>query len=61
MVYLIKNGSGFMKKRVLSALIMFAIVVPILILGGLPYSLAVGLISLVAYKEMLDLKKEKKK
>jgi len=39
---------------------MFIIIIPILILGGIPYSLMVGLISLIAYKEMLDLRKEKK-
>jgi len=49
-----------MKKRIMSAIIMFIIIIPILILGGIPYSLMVGLISLIAYKEMLDLRKEKK-
>jgi len=48
-----------MKKRIVSAIIMFLIIIPILILGGIPYSLAVGLLSLVAYKEMLDLRKNK--
>ena len=46
-----------MKKRVVSAIIMLLIVIPILILGGIPYSLAVGLISLLAYKELLDIRK----
>ena len=48
-----------MKKRIISALIMFLIIIPIIVLGGVSYSLAIGLISLIAYKEMLDLRKNK--
>jgi len=48
-----------MKKRVTSAIIMFLVIIPLLILGSIPYSLGVGLISLLAYKEMLNLKKKK--
>lgn len=48
-----------MKKRIVSAIIMFLIIIPILIFGGIPYSLGVGVISLIAYKEMLDLRKNK--
>lgn len=48
-----------MKKRVVSAFIMFLIIIPILILGGIPYSLMIGLVSLIAYKEMIDLRKNK--
>lgn len=48
-----------MKKRVVSAIIMLLIVIPILILGGIPYSLAIGVISFMAYKELLDLRKDK--
>ena len=48
-----------MKKRIMSAIIMFMIILPIIVLGGIPYSLMVGLISLIAYKEMIDLRKDK--
>jgi len=48
-----------MKKRIISATVMFLIIIPILILGGIPYSLMVGLISLIAYKGMIDLRKDK--
>ncbi len=59
MIYLIKNGSDYMKKRIVSAIIMLLIVIPIIIIGGIPYSLAIGLISFIAYKELLDLRKDK--
>jgi len=49
-----------MKKRIISAIIMLMIVIPILCIGGISYSLAVGLIGCVAYKEIIVLKKDKK-
>lgn len=49
----------FMKKRVVSAIIMLIIVIPLLIIGGIPYSLGVGLIGCVAYKELIDIRKNK--
>lgn len=45
-----------MKKRIISAGIMIAILVPLMIIGGLPFKIAVGLISILAYKEFIDLK-----
>ena len=45
-----------MKKRIISAIIMLVIVIPLLIMGGFPYSLAVGLIACMAYKEIIDLR-----
>lgn len=48
-----------LKKRILSAIVLVAIVVPLLMLGGIPYSLSVGLIGCIAFKELCDLKKEK--
>lgn len=50
-----------LKKRVLSALVIFAIVIPLVIIGGIPYSLGVGLIGCIAFKEITDLKCEKDK
>lgn len=48
-----------MKKRVISAIIMFLIIIPLIIIGGIPYSLGVGLISCIAYKELIDIRKDK--
>ena len=49
-----------MKKRIISAIIMILIVIPFFVIGGIPYSLAVGLIGCVAYKELIEIRKEKK-
>ena len=49
-----------MKNRVISAIIMMLIVIPLMIVGGIPYALGIGLISCIAYKELLDLKKNNK-
>lgn len=45
-----------MKKRIISAIIMLMIVIPLIYIGGIPYSLAVGLIGFAAYKELIELK-----
>ena len=38
---------------------MILILVPLLIVGGIPYSLGVGLIGCIAYKELIDIRKDK--
>lgn len=48
-----------MKKRIISAIIMLMIVIPLIIIGGVPYSLAVGLLGCAAFKELIDLRKDK--
>lgn len=48
-----------MKKRIFSAIIMILIVVPLIIVGGIPYSLGVGLIGCIAYKELIEIRKDK--
>lgn len=48
-----------MKKRVISAIIMLMIVIPLILIGGIPYSLAVGLIGCFAFKEIIDLRRDK--
>lgn len=53
------NGRDSMKKRIISAIIMLMIVIPIIIVGGIPYSLAVGIIGCMAYKELIDLRRDK--
>ena len=46
-----------MKKRVISAAIMIAIATPLIILGKIPFALGIGLISILAYKEIMKLYK----
>ena len=48
-----------MKKRIISAIIMLMIVIPLIVIGGIPYSLAVGLIGCMGYKEIIDLRHDK--
>ena len=45
-----------MKVRIISAIVAIAIFVPIVILGGNYFSIAMGMLSVLAYKELLDLK-----
>jgi len=47
-----------MKQRVISGLCMLAIVIPLIFIGGMAFAIAVGIISLFAYKEVVDLKKD---
>ena len=49
-----------MKKRVISAIIMLLIVIPISIIGGKPFIIASLIIGLLALKEMLDIRETKK-
>lgn len=46
-----------MKKRVISAAVLLAIIIPLIIIGKIPFALAVGVIGLFAYKEIMDLNK----
>ncbi len=50
-----------MKKRVISALVMLAIVIPISIIGGIPFIIASLILGLLSLKEMLDIRETKKK
>ena len=50
-----------MKIRVISSLSMLIIVIPISIIGGIPYIIAAVIIGLLALKEMLDIRETKKK
>lgn len=45
-----------MKKRIISAIVALLIVVPLIYLGGVYFAVLAGLLSVLAYKEMLDLK-----
>ncbi len=48
-----------MKQRVISAIVAILIFVPLFLIGGIPYSVAVGLLGALAFKEILDLKENK--
>ncbi len=45
-----------MKKRIISAFIMAIICIPLLIVGGIPLRIGIGIIGILAYKEIIDLK-----
>lgn len=45
-----------MRKRIISGAIMCAIFIPLLIIGGLPFRIALGIIAILAYKEIIDIK-----
>jgi len=46
-----------MKKRIISAIVMLIICIPIIWFGGTVFRIGVGLISILALKELIDLKK----
>lgn len=46
-----------MKKRIISAIVMLAIVIPVVWYGGDVFRLGVGIVSILALKELMDLKK----
>lgn len=50
-----------MKTRIISAVVAILIFIPLLIVGGIPFSMAVGILSVLAYKEIIDLKRIKGK
>lgn len=49
-----------MKSRVISACILLAILIPSIIIGGLMFKILTGLIAILAYREILNLKGLKK-
>lgn len=49
-----------MKKRTLSAIIMLAIVIPLIAIGGWLYSLGIGIVCCFAYKELTEIRKNTK-
>lgn len=46
-----------MKKRILSAIIIILLVVPLVLAGGKVFAISVGLLAMLALKEFIDLKK----
>ena len=49
-----------MKVRVISAVVALAILIPFICIGGYPFAIMAGIVSVLAYKEMVDLKKSHK-
>lgn len=49
-----------MTKRVVSAIVMIAIFVPFLIMGGIPFAVVMGIISLMGLYELLHIRESKK-
>ncbi len=49
-----------MKKRVISAIVALAIVIPLICIGGNPFNVGVYVVSMIALKEFLDMKAVKK-
>lgn len=49
-----------MKQRVISAIVMLAIVIPVFILGGNIFKIAILLVAMLGLKEYLDIKETKK-
>ena len=49
-----------MKQRVISAIVALAIVIPLFLIGGIPYAVGVGLLAALAFKEIISLKENKK-
>ncbi len=50
-----------MKSRVLSAILLVVIFLPLLIIGGIPFSILMGLIAVLAFYELIHIKETKKK
>ena len=45
-----------MKTRVISAIVALAIVIPLFLLGGIPWGIAVAIVAALAYSEIVNLK-----
>ena len=50
-----------MKKRILSAIIMILIFVPLLFIGGVPFTILMTLLALASMYELITIREKKKK
>lgn len=50
-----------MKQRVISAIIAVIIIIPIILLGGIPYYIGVAILGLIGYYELLHVRENEKK
>lgn len=46
-----------MKKRTISAVLLLAVIIPLIIIGGIPFALLIGLVSIFAFKEIIEIYK----
>ena len=46
-----------MKVRLISAAVALLILIPLLFVGGIPFAIVIGIIAVLGYKEIIDLKK----
>ena len=46
-----------MKIRIISAVIALAVIIPLIIIGGIPFACACGILAALGFKEIIDLKK----
>ena len=49
-----------MKKRVLSAMVLLAIFIPLILIGGIPFKIGLAIVSILTFKEVIDLRKKEK-
>ena len=52
-----KVGSN-MKERLLSGAVMIALLIPMFIIGGTFFNIVIGIIAVLGFKELLDVKKD---
>lgn len=45
-----------MKKKVISAICIIIVAIPLLLIGGLPFYIGLAILSMLAYKEIVTLK-----
>ena len=50
-----------MKQRVISAIIALIIVVPLIILGGIPYYIGMGVVSIIGFYEIIRVYEKEKR
>ena len=50
-----------MKTRIISAILMIAIFVPVLILGGIPFAIVMGILGMCGFYELMKVRESKKK
>lgn len=50
-----------MKTRVISAIVMLAIIIPISLIGGIPFTITALILGLISLKEIIDIRETKKR
>ena len=55
-LFMVRKKVKYMKKRIISAIVALAIFIPVVYFGGKVFSIAMGMLAVLGYKELLDLK-----